>query len=285
MRIEIREAGPDDIEQCGRVIYEAFTHVDERHGFPRDFESVSEAIGLARPLIDHPSIFAVVAEVAGRIVGCNFLDERDAIRSVGPTTIDPTAQGEGIGRRLMEAVLERSQGAAGLRLTQDAYNLVSLALYASLGFEVKEPLVFVHGRPTGRPIDGVDVRAARMEDLDGCRSLCESVLGLERTTELEDAIKATTALVAVRDAQIAAYTSRFTLFGHAVAKSEEDIRALVLGASAALGERIAFIVPIRWSSVFRWCLSERMRLVKPMTLMAIGEYREPAAPWFPSAMY
>ena len=41
----------------------------------------------------------------------------------------------------MQAVMEDGKNAAGIRLVQDAFNTVSLPLYASLGFEVVEPLV------------------------------------------------------------------------------------------------------------------------------------------------
>jgi hypothetical protein len=44
-------------------------------------------------------------------------------------------------------------------------------------------------------------------------------------------------------------------------------------------------VPIRQASLFRWCLDQRMRVVKPLTLMAIGAYREPMGAFFPSVLY
>ena len=59
--------------------------------------------------------YCVVAEIEGRIAGSNCLDERSIIRGVGPITIDPTIQNRGVGRKLMEAVIDRShqRGAAG----------------------------------------------------------------------------------------------------------------------------------------------------------------------------
>jgi len=38
-------------------------------------------------LFSHPDVYAVVAEVAGQIVGSNFLWEESAIAGVGPTTV------------------------------------------------------------------------------------------------------------------------------------------------------------------------------------------------------
>ena len=77
-------------------------------------------------LINNPAFFGVVAEEDGRIVGSNFLDERCAVRGVGPITIDPDAQSRGVGRKLMQAVIERgrSQQAPSIRLVQDAFNTV-----------------------------------------------------------------------------------------------------------------------------------------------------------------
>src|SRR5207248_287871 len=93
------------------------------------------------------------------------------------------------GRRLMEAILERCRGAAGVRLVQDAFNTVSMPLYASLGFEVREPLVMMRGTPKGPPpAVGVEGRAMRAEDLDECAALCRQVHGIERSGELRDAL-------------------------------------------------------------------------------------------------
>src|SRR5687768_18113079 len=41
----------------------------------------------------------------------------------------------------------------------------------------------------------------------------------------------------------------------------------------------SFILPTRQAGVFRWCLRQGMRPVKPVTYMTIGEYREPNGAW------
>jgi predicted N-acetyltransferase YhbS len=120
------------------------------------------------------SIFGVVAETDGQVIGSNFLDERDPIRGLGPVTVDPQAQVRGVGRRLMEAVLERVRGATGVRLVQDAYNMLSISLYASLGFEVKEPLLLMEGEPKSVPPSRVAVRPLINENLNECTALFPS---------------------------------------------------------------------------------------------------------------
>jgi hypothetical protein len=231
----------------------------------------------------------VVAEIDGRIIGACFVDERGPIRGLGPITVDPHAQGRGVGRRLMHAALERSQGAAGIRLFQDSFNVASLSLYASLGFEVKEPAVVMSGRPRSGPVVGIEFRPLQEADLSECEELCVRICGFERTTELRDAIGAPmlSPCVAIRDGRIRAYATTLSFFpaAHAAAETDVDMRALILEAVAEPRQRASFLLPTRQSGLFRWCLGEGLRVVKPMTYMAIGEYREPEGCWIPSVLY
>jgi predicted N-acetyltransferase YhbS len=93
-------------------------------------------------LLSHPKFYSVVAELDGRAVGSNFLDERSSIAGLGPITIDPAAQDKGVGRRLMLALMDRAtqQKFAGVRLVQAAFHNRSLSLYTKLGFDTREPL-------------------------------------------------------------------------------------------------------------------------------------------------
>jgi predicted N-acetyltransferase YhbS len=284
--VTLREATPADAEACARICFEAFGGLHDHHRFPRDFPALEAASGVISVFIGHPSIWGVVAEQQGRIVGSNFLDERDPIRGVGPITIDPQQQNTGVGRRLMEAVMERGRGAAGVRLLQDAFHMRSLSLYASLGFDVKEPVAVISGKPRSEPVAGGEVRPITEDDLEQCEALCRKVHGFERTNDLRDAMQAFAPFVAVREGRITAYASNVTFWpmAHGVAESEEDMKALLLGSAALVEEPIAFLVPIR-SGLFRWCLAEGLRLVKPMNLMAVGQYHEPSGSWFPNVLY
>jgi predicted N-acetyltransferase YhbS len=287
--IEFRAVRPADAEQCARIIYEAFGAIHDHHRFERDFPTLEAAEQLTRAFIAHPSIWAVVAERDGQVVGSNFIDERGPIRGLGPVTVDPRAQGQGVGRRLMQAALERSRGAANIRLFQDSFNVGSLSLYASLGFDVKEPAVVINGRPRSGPEPDVDVHPVEEADLRECEELCLRVHGFARTTELRDAIEAPflSPFVAVRDGHITAYATTLTCFpaAHGVADTEADMRALILGGLAAGVQPASFLLPTRQAGLFRWCLAEGLRVIKPMTYMAIGEYVEPRGCWIPSVLY
>src|SRR3954452_11692373 len=149
MNITIREARPADANDCARIMFSAFTDIARQHNFAVDFPSAELAHVIARGSIADPRFFGVVAEIDGEVVGSNFLDERDAIRGVGPITVDPSLQCKGVGRKLMDAVIERGRCTKSIRLVQEAYNRTSMSLYASLGFDVKEPLVIISGKLMG----------------------------------------------------------------------------------------------------------------------------------------
>jgi hypothetical protein len=230
-----------------------------------------------------------VAEIDGRIVGSNFLDERGAVRGVGPITVDPAVQGRDVGRELMQAVLDRGADAMGIRLLQDAFNTGSLSLYASLGLDVAEPVSLMSGRPRSSRVGGVEVRPLELADLGECQQLHRRVHGFARTAELEDALASPhfSPMVATREGRVVAYAATLTFFpaAHAVAKTQVDMAGLIAGALATTEEPGSFLLPTRQTELFRWCLGEGLRIVKPMTYMTVGRYETPAGSWIPSVLY
>jgi hypothetical protein len=58
----------------------------------------------------------------------------------------------------MQAVLDRGAEALGVRLLQDSFNTGSLSLYASLGFDVAEPVALMKGHPRSDGVEGTEVR-------------------------------------------------------------------------------------------------------------------------------
>jgi predicted N-acetyltransferase YhbS len=284
--VSLRGIEPRDTRECARICFEAFGRLADHHRFPRDFPSCGFTEGMMQNFVGSPGTWGVVAELDGRIVGSNFLHEGDPIGGVGPISVDPDQQDAGVGRRLMQAVIERSAHRRGTRLLQDGFNMRSLSLYASLGFEVREPTVVMSGKPASGPVAGIDVRPPREADVQACEELCRRVHGFERTNELRVAMQAFVPFVAVRDGGVVAYATALAFWpmAHGVAESDEDMQALLLGAAAASDEPLAILVPMR-SSLFAWCLDEGLRSLKPMNLMTLGFYQEPRGAWFPSVLY
>ena len=287
--VDLRPIEPADRDEAARIVYEAFAGIHDHHRFARDFPTIDAATQLTTGFIAHPSIYGVVAEIDGRIVGSNFLDERGPVRGVGPITVDPAAQGHGVGRALMQAVLDRGAGARGIRLLQDSFNTGSLSLYASLRFEVAEPVALMSGRPRSNGIAGVEVRPLERGDLGEAERLHRRVHGFERSAELEDALEIPdfSPVVAIREGRIVAYAATLTFFpaAHAVAESQADMAGLIAGALAQTDESGSFLLPTRQAELFRWLLGEGLRVVKPMTYMTVGGYESPAGAWIPSVLY
>ena len=134
MSVILRQGTPADAAACGAICFEAFRSIASEHNFPWDFPSTEIATGLMKMLLAHPGVYGVVAERDGKVAGSCFLDERGPIAGIGPITVDPAAQNQSIGRRLMIDVIERCtrRGVAGVRLLQSAYHNRSLCLYTKL---------------------------------------------------------------------------------------------------------------------------------------------------------
>ncbi len=285
MDVTLRQGRSEDSKECGRILYEAFKSIADQHNFPPDFPSTEIATGRASTLMSHPGFYSVVAEIEGKIVGSNFLDERTSIAGIGPISVDPTVMNQRIGRQLMCEVMARATRRAfpGVRLVQIAYHYRSLGLYTKLGFDTREPLSAMQGKPLGLRIRGYEVRRATEVDLEACDALCRAVHGHDRSGELHDAIQQGAANVVEHLDRITGYSTGIAWFAHAVGKTNEDLKALIAAAPAFLGP--GFLVPTRNGELMRWCLSNGLRIATQATLMTVGLYNEPAGPYLPSILY
>ena len=285
MSIVLRPGTPPDAAVCGPICFEAFKAINDEHHFPPDFPSAQLATAVLTMLLSNPGFYSVVAENDGKIVGSNFLDERGPIKGVGPITVDPASQNATIGRKLMQAVLDRAseRRAAGVRLLQSAFHNRSLCLYAKLGFDTRETVSKMVGAPLRQRSPGYEVRPAGAADLAACNALCQRVHGHHRGGELEDAIKAGTARVVEHHEEIIAYATDIAFFAHAVAANNHGLKALIGAAEGFPGG--GFLLPTRNGELFRWCLQNGFRLMNQMTLMTIGLYNEPDGAYLPSVLY
>jgi predicted N-acetyltransferase YhbS len=287
--MNIRSVTTADAENVGRVIYKAFCGIADRHNFPCDFSSVEAAMQMAAMCAENPNVAGFVAENGGEFLGSNFLWRHNSIVGVGPITVDPDVQAKGVGRELMQTVIKAGRDAPGIRLVQDAFNTTSMSLYAGLGFEVVEPLVIMQGVPAGgnSKSPATTVRRIVEKDLTTCGELCEKIHGFDRLNELKETAKIFPSFVAERENRIVGYTSspNFWQMNHAVAETAEDMQNLLAGAANITKQPLAFLLPIRQAGLFRWCLAQKLRVVKPMTLMAMGEYQEPHGAFLPSVLY
>jgi predicted N-acetyltransferase YhbS len=283
--LQIREANAGDAEVLGRIFFDSFESLATRHAFPVEPGTPEFTEFQMKSMLATDGIFGLVAEVDGRIIGSGFQDERGAIVGVGPISVDPSAMDVGVGRALMEALLQRSRDRAvpGVRLVQTAYHYRSLSLYAKLGFAVREPLSVFQGSANAAAVPGASIRPATDDDVHACDAICRAVHGHDRHRELQDCVTAGTARVVERSGAITGYATGFGYGWHAVGRTDDDIVALLQSAEMFMG--LGILVPSRNTALMAWCLDSDLRLVQQSTLMTTGLYNEPRGSWLPSIGY
>ena len=288
MDLIIRSIRQADAETCGNIGFQAHKAISSTHGYPSEQPSFEFAVGMIKTLLANPNSWGSLAERDGKILGSIFLHifPRSPVAAIGPLTVDPSAEG-GVGRALMEAALmeARKRDYDQLRLIQSPSHLRSFVLYTKCGFTLREPLFLMHGNPVPSILGKKhDVRAAGSEDISACNEICISVHGFSREIELRQAIDQRVAIVNIDNTgSITGYAAGIGFFGHAVAKTNEVLKALVANASAILGP--GFFVPGRNFDLLRWLLDAGFRIVWPANLMTVGKYQDPTAQFLPSIAY
>jgi GNAT superfamily N-acetyltransferase len=284
MAIEIRRPGQEHIAELGRICYDAFYDIATSHGFPPDFASVEFATGVVGLLMRLESVHAAAAFDGDRPRGSNFMNMLGDVAGIGPISVDLDAQGEGIGTLLMQDALRHAgqHGFAQVRLCQDAFNMRSLALYASLGFELKEPLAYMTLSNTGPRDD--NFRPAAPDDHDEMDALCREVYRISRKGEYATLTAAGfPAFVLDRGDRIRGYIIG-TAIGHAVAETDDDMLALLAGIGASMPDAHAHVA-MRQADLYRRALAVGHRNRKVMNLMAYGPYEDPTGTYCPSVMF
>jgi predicted N-acetyltransferase YhbS len=289
MSLIIRPIEHNDAEICGKIGYEAHKAISSAHGYPSEQPSEEFGIGLIRRLLCNTNSWGVLAERQGRILGSIFLHKfpPSPVAVIGPLTVHPSVEG-GVGRMLMDSALTqaRKQNNDQIRLVQSPSHIRSFVLYTKSGFTLREPLFLMQRQPLrgGNNTISANVRLVRGDnDISMCNELCKLVHGFSREMELRQAKDQGVATMIERDGIITGYAAGIGIFGHSVAKSNEDLKALIANASAILGP--GFFVPARNHELINWLLENDFQIGWPANLMTIGPYQEPLTPFLPSLAY
>ena len=182
MGVDLVRAQPEHVGELGKILYEAFKHIADKHHFPPFFPSVALAREVIGGLVQRTDIYGVAALVDSQPVGSNFLEVTDEVAGVQVISVDVSFHGRGVGRALMEDVLShaRRNNFETARLLQESHNVGSLSLYASLGFDAKEAVAFMH--PSAAP--GGGVRAITTADLPVIEQLSKRIYKVCRRNEV-----------------------------------------------------------------------------------------------------
>jgi GNAT superfamily N-acetyltransferase len=287
VKLETRPVSPDLVPELGRICYQAFKDISDRHGFPSDFPSESLATTIIGSLVHGEEVYGVAAFVDGRPAGSGFLSTPDEVGSVGPVSVDVGQQGAGIGRMMMADLLEYAGGSGieMVRLMQDSFNMMSLALYASLGFETKAPCALMEPPSDSRP--DASIRAVTGDDLPVIEQLSRELYKVSRRNEVARFLERGPFRPLIRERK-GSPVGYFVLglAGHGVAYTEADAVALVLEAARQSPPQLRrFLCPLIKGSLYRRLLAAGCRNVKVMNLMVMGPYQQPEGSWLPSVGY
>lgn len=286
MGCQLIPAEPSQASELGRICFEAFKDLQDRHHMAPDFPNIAIARQLIGMLVQREDFYSVAALVDGEIAGSNFLSLADPVAGVGPITVDLAFQGQGIGRALMMDVIEYAhrKGSESVRLLQEAYNMRSLSLYASLGFDVKEAVAVMQAKPAEKANE--HIRPVTEADLPIIEQLSTRIYKTSRRNEVAAAIHFHfSPLLSERQGHITGYIIP-GFFGHAVTETEEDMLALISeGARRNYPEVTLFLNPLSEASLYRKALKASCRALKVMTLMTLGPYEAPDNVWLPSVLY
>lgn len=267
MKLQIRDAEPQDVRPCGEIMYEAFRDIAESHNFPPDFPNAEAAAGILDMMQQDPYFDGFVAESDGQRLGSLFLSRRSPVGGISVLTIDPAAQDQSVGRTLMQHGMRHlaEHGHDRQQLIQAAYHNRSLCLYTKLGFVATETLSNLIGAPIEADVPDRTVRAAGADDVDACNALCRQVHGFDRPAEVSAAVEQKTALVVEGDGEITGYTSGVGFAGHAVGRSNRDLEALLASVDEFTGPGV--LIPTSNGELLRWCLENGLQLRQQLILM------------------
>jgi ribosomal protein S18 acetylase RimI-like enzyme len=284
--VHLVHAEVQHVSELGRICYEAFKDIADRHGFTPDFPSVQYARTVIGMLVERKDSYGVAAIVNGELAGSNYLSLTDAVAGVGPITVDCTFQGRDLGRSLMQDVIEyaRRNNITRVRLLQDAFNTASISLYASLGFDVKHAVAEIHLNAAVKA--DATVRPVHANDIEALDAICQKNYKTSRKNELAAAVRAgLSPVLRERGGKFTGYLIP-GLFGHGVAETCDDAVALATQAARLIPhDRARSLCPLDDGPLFRAFLRAGCRTVKMLNLMAMGPYEAPSSVWMPSILY
>lgn len=284
--LELVRAESQHVGEMGRICYEAFKDLHDRHHLPLDLPNAALARQVLGMMASRSDFYGVVALLDGQVVGSNFLSLSDPVAGIGPVTVEPCHQGKDIGLALMQDVVDhgRRRGIERIRLLQETINAGSLSLYASMGFDSREEVAYLQA--AAAPAADPNVRAVTDQDLPAIEQLSAEIYQASRRNEVAAAIRYDfSPLLRQRDGRVTGYLIP-GLFGHGVAESEDDACALLGEMARRLPPHAArFFCPVRQANFFRRVLKMGCRTIKVWTLMTLGPYEPPREVWMPSVLY
>jgi len=130
--VELRGFRPEDASALLAVNAAAFAHHPEQGGL----DAAGLAARMAEEWFDPDGLIVAVED--GRLLGFHWTKRVGDLGEVYVVGVDPSAQGRGLGRRLLQAGLDHlaKAGCRSVILYVDSADTVAVGMYASAGFGV-----------------------------------------------------------------------------------------------------------------------------------------------------
>jgi predicted N-acetyltransferase YhbS len=283
MALELVPATEEQIPRLAQICHEAFSALHDRCGVERDIPDAEVGGMIISQTVKRPDYTGVMAVLDNEVVGSNFLLHADEVAGVGPITVNPRLQAKGIGRALMQWVIDeaRRREIRQVRLFQEALNTTSLSLYTSLGFDWRDSAALMQANPAVE--EDATIRPLTADDLGAVEELSRRAYGFSRAGDAEQLLGwELPGFLREREGRPVGYLFG-TLFGHAGAESDEDLLALAGEAARQLPPPVArFICPMARPGLYRKALASGHRTLKLLSYMSLGEFVPPPGPQFPS---
>jgi GNAT superfamily N-acetyltransferase len=223
----------------------------------------------------------VVAERAGRILGTAMAWRYgDAFASVGMVIVAPDAQGQGVGRKLMEAILARLAGRAVVLNATAA----GFPLYVKLGF-VETGVIHQHQAIVPGVAEAEEIPGNRVGPMDrtdnGLAELYSRASGMDRAALFERLAAHADTVVLTRGHRTVGFAQarrfgRGWLLGPVVAPDPEGAKALILHGLRTHAGAVCRLDVTGASGLSEWLAELGLPRVGSARTMVLGRIPRPA---------
>jgi len=156
----------DDIPACSTIFDAAYNALHRKYGFEVEDEPDSDWLRpiLTRFLATDPQR-SLIARTDNEPIAFGSSFRRDDYWFLSFLFVLPSAQGQGVGRRVLEELLDREEGADRATVVE-SFQPVSTGLYASLGMTPRSIKYWVSeiGRPGSLPALPDDIRRSEASE-------------------------------------------------------------------------------------------------------------------------
>jgi GNAT superfamily N-acetyltransferase len=266
-----------DVPAYTAMLKRSFNTWYRNHGLTQDFfqceDHVLDIFWRVYSRISPGHAVAAFENDSGAILGACFYHPREHHVSLGIMAVAPECFGRGVGSQIVKYIIQftESHGYGALRLVGSAGNMNSFSLYNRAGlvpravFQDMMLRVPETGMPQTDPLRE-RVRAARMQDVGSIKNLEMEISGICRENDyrffIENPLGHFHASVIASQGGIGGFAASIrypalNMIGPAFARSEEEMRALVLAELQRYpGEMALIVAPMEKrllvESLYRW---------------------------------